>query len=251
MHIKSKNKKKIMKKLLLLCCFSLFAFASKAQLTYLQPSDTAKYLNQATDNIDHSAYIYFKNNTAAPITISWTRPTKEMPFGWNSPGLCDKASCLPFQTPATPYTVSPGDTGYIKSVIKRTDSGIRGCAYAIAVISEPGQPNRTLTFIHTSENNTLNSFCYALATKNFDINKSVEVYPNPASNYINVKIINADAKSVTITNIIGKKIKKYTFDTNKTSLFTIPTDELTNGVYMLQFADEKGNSLGVKKLTKQ
>jgi hypothetical protein len=239
-----------MKKLLLLCCLSLFAFASNAQLIYTQVGDTATYLNQPNDAIYKFAYFKFYNPTNAPITITWTRTNFEYPTGWDSPGMCDDNTCYSDFSSSKTYIVQPGDTASLHSQIRRTANGVKGCAYAIATLSEPGKGLKTITFIHTSETNTVNSFCSPLATKDFDITKSVDVYPNPTSNFINVKINNSLIQNVTVTNIIGKKLSRYTFDINKSNIFRIEMDQLPNGIYMLQFADKNGNNLGVKKLTK-
>ena len=51
-------------------------------------------------------------------------------------------------------------------------------------------------------------------------------------------------------NLIGKKIAKFAVDANRSPI-NVPLDNVSTGVYLLQFADAKGKVIGVKKVTKQ
>ena len=50
--------------------------------------------------------------------------------------------------------------------------------------------------------------------------------------------------------MIGNKIAKFAVDVNRSPIY-IPLDNVSTGVYLLQFVDSKGKIIGVKKVTKQ
>ncbi len=76
---------------------------------------------------------------------------------------------------------------------------------------------------------------------------SVKMYPNPATNLLNVelKFYNQTQMSVKLYNILGKVFYDNSFY-DKNVLLSIPTSGLVNGAYFLSIAN--GNSLHSYKI---
>ena len=69
-------------------------------------------------------------------------------------------------------------------------------------------------------------------------NFSVELFPNPAKEQINVRVLNASLETVTVYNVNGQLVN-LTENINSNSL-TLPVNELARGVYMVQIKTDKG-----------
>jgi len=94
--------------------------------------------------------------------------------------------------------------------------------------------------------------CPVLITRNSDLEKSIieiELYPNPADNYITVNISDKSLKRLyyTISNIDGKEIKKGLI---KAGYQLIDTGSLATGTYIISFYDKKRVLLQTKKFIK-
>jgi len=74
---------------------------------------------------------------------------------------------------------------------------------------------------------------------------NVSLYPNPASNRLNISAANT-IKNAEIYNVLGKKVMNVTI--NKTSE-SIDISNLASGVYMIKYNIE--NTVGTAKFIKQ
>jgi glucose/arabinose dehydrogenase len=76
------------------------------------------------------------------------------------------------------------------------------------------------------------------------------VYPNPAQFNIHVEVIAdaGDPVDLSLVNIHGQQIKQQTFqaNTNGSNIFTLPVDEIGNGIYEIRI--QKGNGYKFKKV---
>lgn len=63
------------------------------------------------------------------------------------------------------------------------------------------------------------------------LNPSVNVYPNPTSDQLNISGLNASQKSISITNVIGEVVK--TIETNASQSLTVDIKNLSPGVYFI------------------
>jgi len=96
---------------------------------------------------------------------------------------------------------------------------------------------------------------YAFVQKNYQlvgVNEntplaySMNVYPNPASNYVNFVGENENAKQVTIYDITGKAVETQVLNSGKT---TVNTANYNNGLYIYKIIDNNGRSLKTGRLT--
>lgn len=75
-----------------------------------------------------------------------------------------------------------------------------------------------------------------LGAKNFDKANTLQVYPNPATDYVTVQLPNNTSGKVSIYSITGKLLIQKTVNVQKE--FRLNTNTLTKGVYMLSFENE-------------
>src|SRR6185437_9204768 len=67
--------------------------------------------------------------------------------------------------------------------------------------------------------------------------KNILVYPNPANNYINIALKDAQQSTITLNNLQGQLIKKENTNSNLT---TIDISGLPSGMYLLSITTETG-----------
>ena len=94
--------------------------------------------------------------------------------------------------------------------------------------------NLGMVFSNTSTFTTTN-----LGTTDVTLDKDVLVYPNPASQFVNIKLKdNSNAQAITIFDIIGKTILSRKLNDFETEI-NINTSQLSKGIYIvkLDFAD--------------
>ncbi len=78
------------------------------------------------------------------------------------------------------------------------------------------------------------------------IKKELKVFPNPATNFIQLKG-SSKVGAIIIYNLIGRKIKNFTPVKDKTYLIT----DLPKGMYLIQLLDLRGKVLSTQRLSKK
>lgn len=70
---------------------------------------------------------------------------------------------------------------------------------------------------------------------------SLEIYPNPVTDVLSIRIdTRKQAKQVSIYNLIGKEVARYSLDASK-EINQISTTSLSTGVYLVQIQTSEGN----------
>jgi CBS domain containing-hemolysin-like protein len=230
-----------MKKLILLGLFAFFSMASFAQLTVWK--DTVEMLNLSKPSSGLALYDTIYNNTANPVVITWNKTSDLLLTGWTSTGICDGpgGTCYSFNNNQHTFTVPANGKAEIDVLMNIAANATNGCSFVTVQFTEPGGIGaKTMTF----------KFCTNIAesTKDFENNNIVSIYPNPASNYINLNINDAKVSNINVLNIIGKKID---INANTPNPINVPLDNIAKGIYLLQFTDNNGKLMGVRRVTKQ
>ncbi len=75
----------------------------------------------------------------------------------------------------------------------------------------------------------------------------VSIYPNPASDFINIQDKDDVVGNVLVYNLAGRKIKSFSVDGNQ--LLNIM--DLPKGMYLVQFLDKKEKLLTTQRLSKR
>ena len=66
-----------------------------------------------------------------------------------------------------------------------------------------------------------------LAAESFDLQQAVELYPNPANDYLNIQLpLDKNLESATIYNLVGQKVLE-------TNLRNIYIQDLPSGIYYI------------------
>lgn len=84
-----------------------------------------------------------------------------------------------------------------------------------------------------------------LTIVNFNKSNKISIYPNPASDFINIKIVESVDFSTEIYNMLGKKVRTYK------NQKTINISNLTSGIYILKIFDSKSGQITTEKIIKQ
>ena len=80
----------------------------------------------------------------------------------------------------------------------------------------------------------------------FSINKELKIFPNPATNFIQLKE-STKVGAIIIYNLIGRKIKSFTPVKDKAYQIT----DLPKGIYLIQLIDLNGKILSTQRLSKK
>ncbi|GAB1415981.1 hypothetical protein MASR2M117_13870 [Paludibacter sp.] len=80
-----------------------------------------------------------------------------------------------------------------------------------------------------------------------DENQIIQVYPNPATEFIRVAIT-SETKKITISSLDGKIISEYPLDRAYEGIYQISLNELNKGIYFINIVDEKRSSFKPTKL---
>ena len=92
----------------------------------------------------------------------------------------------------------------------------------------------------TSNNVTVSCF---VGVEELTLEKSIKVYPNPATNQLNVKVSN-DIKEIKVYNYVGQVV--YGTSVTSTKTIQINTSEYKAGIYLMQFTTENGKTITKK-----
>ncbi len=195
-----------------------------------QPLGDTWAIDSATVGIDHFQQdLYIINNGATPMTIGFKRVRNYHTFGWTDQ-ICDNLLCFncaditTWERPTSPaLTVNPGDSSIFQ--LKVYPEGIMGCAiYTYYVLDDAKVIQDSVTVTYTINGQS----CFLGADEQVeDIDYSV--YPNPASDVLNVRIANASSNDVlVIYNILGEEVNRIELSegVNKMDI-----SELNSGVY--------------------
>lgn len=75
----------------------------------------------------------------------------------------------------------------------------------------------------------------------------ISIYPNPASDYINVQDKDNVLSNVIIYNLAGRRIKSFNTESNQLLNIT----DLPKGMYLIQFLDKGNKLLTTQRLSKK
>ncbi|MBC7552413.1 MAG: T9SS type A sorting domain-containing protein [Taibaiella sp.] len=240
-----------MKKFLFLLCsaISLFGFKSQAQSFSIQ-KDTAWVTYSGSGLM--SVYDTISVPAGSPgATLEWKVIACNFPASWlatGSFGICDNMSCYPFSslwTSSTLKTSNPYQTTGVHDFHMQFNlSGVTtyGTYYATVKLKN------TATSHDTNMVFAVSIFPTAVPQVKSTITE-VSVYPNPAVNEVNVVFdANADVKSISVYNNIGRVMSVYKVMGNSANL---SLDNMPSGIYFVRLTNSQGELVGTRKFTKQ
>ena len=91
-----------------------------------------------------------------------------------------------------------------------------------------------------------------MASAEVNLSRSVHLFPNPATEYVNVKLDHFPAENVEITvhNIIGNELQVQT-EVIEGNVIQVKVKDLASGYYLLAVKDEESNFRGTYKFLKR
>lgn len=224
-----------MKKLLLASL--LFILSVNAFSQVVISSDTAWFNGFPKDGFVHSLKDTITNNTASPVTITWNKTSDALLSGWTGIGLCDPDACYPYNGSPHSVTLAAGASGAWYVDMNAATTAADGTSY-ITITTNYGD----MTFAYKT---------WPTAIKDVDNANLVTIYPNPATNFISFNLNDKRIASISILNVIGKKLAKMEVNPSNNSKLSFSLENIPNGVYIVQLNDTKGKLLGVRRVTKQ
>jgi hypothetical protein len=242
-----------MKKLYTFLAVAVFCFASANVMaqSFIMP-DTVKM--NASGFVDVHATV--NNLTASPFKLQWRVIGNNLPSTAASPGVCDNVGCYnmpdlwPSSATKLSNTYASGIMGDIKLSVDFTNvTPIGGCYYVKIRANQQGggaADTAVTTFVACKIAPTVTT---NVAVANVHNVNEVNLYPNPATNEINVVYDEAaDIKSVAIYNLIGKLNNVYKVSGNSANL---SIENLPSGIYFVRLMNTLGQTVVTRKFTKQ
>lgn len=230
-----------MKKILTVAALLAISVSSFAQTIW---KDTVLWNGFPKDGGVYGLWDTIYNNSSSPLTLTWSKSSETLLTGWTGIGICDGATgatgtCYGWSDLSSmkSITIAPNGKATLEVQMKASTTAADGCSYVT---------------LGTNFGNITFKFCaWATQTRDFDNANLVTVYPNPATDYVNITLNDKRINTINVVNVIGRRITKFTVDANKNDFFRVPLDKVADGIYLLQFADANGKVLGVRRVTKQ
>lgn len=176
------------------------------------------------------------------LLVSWTIPSVNMSLqsGLSNVQVCDECNCYP-----------SGLLGQQHNCKKYLPSKYGIFKMDVTVSSTPGVGTSYVTANTNQGNITFAIITWPAGVQTIDQEVSMSVYPNPTTGNVKVSFNSRNVASVNVLNVLGKKVARFDLGKNPPSPVSLPLDNLTSGIYLLQLADANGKVLGVKRITKQ
>jgi hypothetical protein len=189
------------------------------------------------------------NEGTEPIFFGWKLLfPQEIPTGWVITGFCDNITCWAPNgsweqgVEKVSGEVAPGGSAPLWLHLAAPSSTANGTGIVSFQVRTTEQTD-TVTFVLTKDATGIN----LINAKDARVN----IYPNPATNHINVFADQSlNAKSIAVFNILGRQLS--TKDIKPNTLTTmIDVSSLASGMYMVRIMDENGKVITSRKFNKQ
>jgi hypothetical protein len=187
-----------------------------------------------------ASYDSMTNTSSAPITITWYKSFDNLSAnpGWTGVGLCDINACHVYNNTTRSFVIAPGKTEKFY-VDMKADLGASDGPVYVVVTTNFGD----MVFKFNADPTSVKDY-----TKN---NLVADIYPNPATNYVDLNIQDKNVASIHVLNVVGNRIAKFDISSSIPNPVRIPLNNVAEGVYLLQFSDANGRQLGTKRLIKK
>ena len=237
-------KKHYYKTLLLSSCIALVQMVSAADFSF---SPARTYTVESGCLAASMTKVSINNTSGSSANFSWNLITNTIPDAtcWTI-SLCDNQGCysvIPATSTLAPltYTINPNVFTFDVNSNGNTGSGL--VQLEVVDVNDPNNKD-TITF-HVNGCSSGN-ICPTLVPY-FSIENVLSVYPNPAKEFINIKVNDAGLaldNPVGVYNILGEKIMN--LHLNRSENNRINLNGLTTGLYFVRYENNKGQSVTKK-----
>ncbi len=217
-----------MKKLYFLLVTSAFiSTISFAQSFVLTPTDTYEASIELNSYTNHQ--VFMVNQTGDELTLGWETINQDMPESWEIT-LCDFGGChTGIPDSGTMLPIFDTISAYMRLTINPYDVSATGtAAFKVFDTKHPEQFEIVTFTIHSGNVTGLETV----------ISKTpFSVFPNPASEEINVSNLGIDEGIISIVNMNGQLVRQSEIS-NDEEVFNIR--DLQKGLYVIMISDQSG-----------
>ena len=225
----------------LLFLFTLFTYCGATAQIELSFDAVSVEVNESAEESDIDGRVIITNDGSESVDLLWRRVVDGLPAEWDS-WVCDANLCY---TPATftcptnkPVTIAPGATAPIWAHVDPNEFVGTGLFEIELFTTTDTTVLATLAFnFETSE---------ATSTTQTGYVPAVQVYPNPAVNYVRLKN-DRDVSRIVFYNIIGKEVLAYEHSAGDEHRVGM----LPSGMYLVGMYDRNGQTLKTVRMSKQ
>jgi hypothetical protein len=195
----------------------------------------------------YHAYDYVTNHTTDTVTVLWEVAATNFPADWLlATGMCDINNCIGDLWPAhTEHPRYPPGTWDFHIMGDLTDVSTDGPYYITVRLRNEAIPTDEHTQTYVVNRNTAH-VAYMSRSSGDD---AVVVYPNPATNVVNVMFSGLyGVTGIGVYSIIGREMKVYSTADNSAAL---NIEHLPSGIYFIKLLNAQGYVVATQKFTKQ
>ncbi len=228
--------------LLALVCASFMGGRSYAQSFDVQ-HDTVYHSASGSFSITNN----INNLTSAADTLQWKVVSTNWPADWIATlGICDNMGCYsdvwPTNVKESTYMPGWGDFHVQADLTSVSSPG----PYILRIrFNNKVTPGDTMMQTYIISKSTTGTPKVKAV-----VNNEVTLYPNPASNTLNVVYdASADVKNVAIYSIIGRQMNVFRVTDDNSASLNI--ENIPSGVYFVRLLNSRGDIVATRKFTKQ
>lgn len=231
-----------MRKYFYIFFLTIFVIPFNIQAQLVPTSDSLGVVESPAPSYEIVVHNTITNTTTDSIEVKWIMTTNEIPTSWGNTSFCDKINCAELSERTfflAPDSSSAMDVHFI-------NNGRTGEGYAEVIyfdITDSSSTVQTLKYYGKATNETT-------AIKELDT-KSISIFPNPASNYIQIKGIENTSlvKTLEVYNIIGRKL--ISKEINSSNDLNVNIQNYESGIYLVKLFDETKNIFYTKTFIKK
>lgn len=234
----------MIKNILLTLTLALLGLSIEAQVLVITPADSVAVEDEVSSNNDETVlYAYVRNDSTDTLTVRWRVNSNTSPVNWNV-SYCDNTNCLDLATTTqSTFLLAPDSTSILKmAYLPFLEAGESNVSVSVSIDGVPGTAQNVIYYAKIEVNpNGISSL---------DVN-SLSIFPNPTTNFIQVKgIENAnDVNAIEVYSIIGKKVMHK--DILTLNDLKVDVHGLDNGVYLVKLFDNKKSVFYTKTFVKK
>jgi hypothetical protein len=212
----------------ILSLFLVFTIgAAYAQDFVFETADTV-ITNGSASDFEIVGYGTIRNLTSSPINLRWLRTQNSLPQGWQA-AICDNITCHAPEADSNDFILPANGTAPIDLHFYPNNSV--GSGNAVVRVFRPSDRGNAIQTRYVGN-------VYSTSTQNI-AKGSLNIYPNPASSEINIKLPEFRDGKIEVFNVIGKRLLTQNFN-GLTNTVQVSLTNLPKGTYVLRYSNNSG-----------
>lgn len=218
------------------------AFSAAAQVNIAITPDSV-HVTLPAEEFEIELLSHITNNSGGPVTIRWTRVVEQKPAEWDV-NFCDKNLCYLGFVATKTFDLANADSGLLKPIFYPNEVPGTGVFRLYLQSETPGVTwADTAVYVGVATN--------AVGTVEAELVRNVAVFPNPASDMLNVVTADINLQGRwRITDVTGK-VWRYSDPATAAIAGQIPVANLPAGIYFFNVLSPDGRHVAAKRFTVQ